>query len=56
MKNSIFARFHVHFSSFDILKTFFLRREMGSFAIVWTTWVHDNKYLILSYVPSAGSN
>jgi len=56
MKNSIFARFHVHFSSFDILKTFFLRREMDSFAIVWTTWVHDNKCLILSYVPSAGSN
>ena len=30
---------HVHFSSFDILKTFsfFLRREMTSFSGVWTT-------------------
>ena len=31
---------HVHFSFFDILKTFsfFLRREMTCFAVVWTTW------------------
>ena len=30
---------HVHFSSFDILKTFsfFLRREMTCFAVEWTT-------------------
>ena len=50
---------HVHFSSFDILKTFsfFLRREMTCFAVVWTTWAYDVKCSILSsYVPSAGSN
>ena len=31
---------HVHFASFDILKTFSfsLRREMTCFAVVWTTW------------------
>ena len=50
---------HVHFSSFDILKTFsfFLRREMTCFAVAWTTWAYDDKCSILSsYVPSAGSN
>ena len=48
---------HVHFSSFDIFKTFslFLRREMACFAVVWTTWADDDKCSILSYVPSAGS-
>ena len=41
---------HVHFSSFDILKTFsfFLWREMTCFAAVWTTWAHDDKCSILS--------
>ena len=41
---------HVHFSSFDILKTFsfFLRREMTCFAVVWTTWAYDDKILTLS--------
>ena len=41
---------HVHFSSFDILKTFlfFLRREMTCFAVVWTTWAYDDKCSILS--------
>ena len=50
---------HLHFSSFDILKTFsfFLRREMTCFAVVWTTWAYDDKCSILSsYFPSAGSN
>ena len=50
---------HVHFPSFDILKTFsfFLRREMTCFAVVWTTWAYDNKCSILSsYAPSACSN
>ena len=50
---------HVHFSSFDILKTFlfFPRREMTCFAVVWTTWTYDDKCSILSsYVPSAGSD
>ena len=39
IKNSILHALHVHFSSFDILKTFsfFLRREMTCFAVVWTT-------------------
>ena len=49
---------HVHFSSFDILKTFsfFLPREITCFAIVWTTSAYDDKCSILSsYVPSAGS-
>ena len=50
---------HVHFSSFDILKTFsfFLRREMTCFAVVWTTSAYDDKCSILSsYAPSACSN
>ena len=50
---------HVHISFFAFLKTFsfFLRREMTSFAVVWTTWAYDNKMFNLSsYVPSAGSN
>ena len=50
---------HVHFLSFDILKTlsFFLRREMTCFAVVWATRAYDNKCSILySYVPSPGSN
>ena len=54
-----FTRLHVHFSSFDILKTFsfFLRREMTCSAVVWTTWAHDDKCSILfSYVPRAGYN
>jgi len=36
---------HVHFSSFDILKmfSFFLRREMTIFAVVWRTWAYDDK-------------
>ena len=50
---------HVHFSFLDILKTFsfFLWREMTCFAVVWTTWAHDQKCSILSsYVPSTDSN
>ena len=50
---------HVHFSSFDILKTFssFLRREMTCFAVAWTTWAYADKCSILSSsFPSAGSN
>ena len=41
---------HVHFSSFDILKTFsfFLRRDMTCFAVVWTTRAYDDKCSILS--------
>ena len=39
-KTIVLQALHVHFSSFDILKTFsfFLRREMTCFAVVWTTW------------------
>ena len=58
MKNSLLHALHVHFSSFDILKTFsfFLRREMTCFPAVWTTWSYDDTCSILSsYVPSAGS-
>ena len=50
---------HVNFSAFDILKTFsfFLRRQMTCFAVVWTTWAYDDKCSILSsYVPSTGFN
>ena len=50
---------HVHFSFFAFWKafSFFLLREMTSFAVVWTTWAYDDKCSILSYyVPSAGSN
>ena len=41
---------HVHFSSFDILKTFsfFLWREMTLFAVLWTMWAYDIKCSILS--------
>ena len=49
----------VQFSFFDILKTFsfFLRREMTCFAVVWTTWAYDDKWSTLSsHVPSPGSN
>ena len=58
-KTGFLHALHVHFSSFDILKTFsfFLPREMTCFAVVWTTWAYDDKCSILSsYVPSAGSN
>ena len=39
---------HEHVSPFDILQTFsfFLRREMTSFAVVWTTWAYDDKSLV----------
>ena len=49
---------HVHFSCFDILKTFsfFLQREMTCFSVVWTTWAYvDSCSILSSYVPSAGS-
>ena len=39
MKTAFLHALYVHFSSFDILKTFslFLRREMTCFAVVWAT-------------------
>ena len=58
MKNNIFARFaravyiFWHFEAFS----FFLRREMTCFAVVWTMLAYDVKCSILSCVPSAGSN
>ena len=59
-KTVLLHALHVHFSSFDILKTFsfsVLRREMTCFAVVWTTWAYDYKRSILSsYIPGAGSN
>ena len=44
-KTEFLHALHVHFSSFDILKTFsfFLWREMTCFAVVWTTWAYDDK-------------
>ena len=58
MKNSIFARFARDFFIlwyFEMF-SFFLRREMTCFAVVWTTWTYDDKCSILSsYVSSAGS-
>ena len=52
MKNSSLHALHVHFSSFDILKTFsfFLRREMTCFAVVWTTRAYDDKSSINFFV------
>ena len=37
---------HVYISSFDILKTFsfFLRREITCFAVVWTTWAYVDTF------------
>ena len=57
-KTGFLHALHEHFSAFDILKTFsfFLRRQMTCFAVVWTTWAYDDKCSILSYVPSADSN
>ena len=43
----------------DILKmfSFFLRREMTCFAVVWTECIYDDKFSILScHLRSAGSN
>ena len=54
-----FHALHVYFSFLDIPQTFsfFLRREMTCFAVVRTTWAHDDKCSILSsYLLSAGSN
>ena len=59
MKNNSFARFTRAVFIFDISHTFsfFLRREMTCFAVVWTTWGYDDKCSILSsYLWSAGSN
>ena len=59
LKKVFLHALHVHFSSFDILKTFsfFVRREMTCFAVVWTRWAYDDICSILpSYVRSAGSN
>ena len=60
MENRIFARFARAYFIFWHLKltfSFFLRREMTSFAVEWTTSAYDDKCSILScYVPSAGSN
>ena len=56
-KTGFLHALHVHFSSFDILKkfSFFLRRQMTCFAVVWTTRAYDDKCSILSsFVP--GSN
>ena len=44
---------------FDVSLTFsfFLRREMTCFAVVWTKWPYDDKCSILSsYLWSADSN
>ena len=58
MENRFLHALHVHISSFGILTfSFFLRREMTCFAVVWTTLAYDDKCSILSsYVPSACSN
>ena len=58
-KTGFLHALHVHFSVFDVLKTFsfFLRRQTTCVAVVWTTWAYDYKCSIFSpYVPSAGSN
>ena len=49
-KTALLHALHVHFSSFDILKTFsfFLWREMTCLAVVWTTWAYDDNCSILS--------
>ena len=49
-KTGFLHALHVHFPSFDILKTFsfFLWREMTFFAVVWTTSAYDDKCSILS--------
>ena len=58
-KTIVFARFARAVFIFDISQTFsfFLRREMTCFAVVWTTWPYDDKCSILSsYLRSAGCN
>ena len=57
-KTIVLHALHVQFI-FDITQTFsfFLRREMTCFAVVWTTSAYDDKCSILSsYLWSAGSN
>ena len=59
VKNNSFARFARAVFIFDIslMFSFFLRREMTCFAVVWTTWPYDDKCSILSsYLRSTGSN
>ena len=60
MENSIFARFARAYFIFWHLKltfSFFLRREITSFTVEWTTSAYDDKCSILSsYVPSACSS
>ena len=58
VKNNTFARFARTVFIFDISQTFsfFLRREMTCFGVVWTTRAYDDKCSILSYNPSGGSN
>ena len=58
VKNNCFARFARAVFIFDIsLFSFFLRREVTCFAVVWTTRPYDDKCSILSsYLWSAGSN
>ena len=60
MENSIFARFARAYFIFWHMKltfSFFLRREITSFTVEWTTSAYDDKCSILSsYVPSACSS
>ena len=59
VKSNSFARFARAVFIFDISQTFsfFLRREITCFAVVWTKWAYDDKCSILSsYLWSAGCN
>ena len=59
VKNNSFARFAraVFIFDFSLMFSFFLRREMTCFAVVWTTWPYDDKRSILSsYLRSTASN
>ena len=49
-KTIVLHALHVHFSFLFISQTFsfFPRREMTCFAVVWTTWAYDDKFLIFS--------
>ena len=60
-KKVVLLALHVHFSNLDIFKTFsfFLRREMTCFPVVWTTWAYaydDNIQFLSSYLWCAGTN
>ena len=56
-KKQYFCTYIFHLLDISQTFSFFLRREMTCFAVVWTRWAYDDKCSILpSFLWSAGSN